>query len=122
MNRKYNISRVLILLFIFSGLTELTLDCVAANVSSNNSLSTERPEFQRFLKSHNLPGESNFSRTKTESGCEQETDRDAARYLFIELQILELAASVSAISRTEIALSYRTEPEPMFLRNRQFRI
>ena len=104
MNRKYNISRVLVLVFVLSGLTDLTLDYVAGNAYSQmRSASNERPEFQRFLKSNSLPTENNFSRSKTETEYEEEINHNRTDVISNLTNVLDAGATIVTIGRREIA-------------------
>ncbi len=122
MNRKINISRVLVLIFVFSGVADFAFDCLASNTCVQKKSSNERPEFQRFLNSNSLPTESNFSRTKTETECEEEFNHDLTEFTSHVDEGLDLPATVVTIARRDISEASSREYEPVFLRNRQFRI
>lgn len=123
MSRKINISRILVCIFVLSGVAEFAMDYAAARVlPDKKQASDERPEFQRFLKSNSLPLAEIFSRTKTEAESEKEVGGDVLRFIAQNFIVPEALGIVAKASGRNAFVSPHQPPKPAFLLNRQFRI
>ena len=115
LTRTIAISRILLLIFIISGLFDLSYGFPLANSLKNYKL-----EFRALISNHPTPSENRFSRSKTVSEFEDESHEDSNDFLTrYSNDSFEYLSSVLII-RT--GLTYKIFASSIFLINQQIRI
>ena len=115
LTRTIAISRILLLIFIISGLIDLSY-----GFPLTNSLKNYKFEFRALISNHPTPFENRFSRSKTVNELEDESHEDSNDFLTrYSNDSFEYLSSVLII-RT--GLTYKIFASSIFLINQQIRI
>lgn len=117
LTRAIAISRILLLIFIISGLIDLSY-----GFPLTNSLKNYKFEFRALISNHPTPFENRFSRSKTVNELEDESHEDSNDFLKHYSNDSFAYSSLSSVLIIRTGLSHKIFAFSIFLINQQIRI
>ncbi len=117
LSRKETISKILALIFILSGMTDLGHGLLADPLPLK-SMSHKR-EFRAQLSSNTIPDENRFNRGKSEDEFKEESDQDESKFFISPPSNFNSVRFKSIRYKHIFLVNSRPPQSPLYLINRQ---